>query len=503
MRFSLAAIAVFCLAACSTEAPPEIKSVGCLHDTDCNRGEICAQGSCLAKSPNCGDGYLDPGEACDDGNDSNLDDCLETCVFASCGDGFVRNGVEFCDDGNTKEGDSCPSNCLLPNCGDSIVEGAEECDDGNLDNDDGCLQTCQLASCGDGFVQDGVEACDDGNFENGDGCLASCQLASCGDGYVNAGVEACDDGNTIETDACTTTCVAARCGDGFVQTGVETCDDGNAIETDDCPSTCEAARCGDGFVFEGVEACDDGNDNDDDACLADCTVATCGDGFVQVGVEECDDANNDDTDACRSNCVEARCGDGIVQAGVEECDGGPHCRSDCLFEAATCNQILTTMNVWGVASVGLDLRGRTDSELHWLGCTDVPESCAPSSFYCTFDASSERLTFGTLATDGAVRAVVDPGNQVGDLMPTSHDGRCCTATLGVCNAPDNLNNGVNVNNADALCRALGYDDGVLVRSVSSNQCPEAHAVRSRGDAWATDYSTSNGYGAEWRCQRFR
>ena len=55
----------------------------------------------------CGDGVTridlqqgEPGfEACDDGNEDDTDGCLTTCVEASCGDGFVGPG-EGCDDGN-------------------------------------------------------------------------------------------------------------------------------------------------------------------------------------------------------------------------------------------------------------------------------------------------------------------------------------------------------------------------------------------------------------------
>ncbi|MBA3548255.1 MAG: hypothetical protein H0T76_17370, partial [Nannocystis sp.] len=34
----------------------------------------------------CGDGEVQPGEACDDGNADETDACLATCVAASCGD---------------------------------------------------------------------------------------------------------------------------------------------------------------------------------------------------------------------------------------------------------------------------------------------------------------------------------------------------------------------------------------------------------------------------------
>ena len=49
--------------------------------------------------PYCGDGVTQTelGEECDDGNDSNTDDCLNDCTEASCGDGFVWEGHEDCD----------------------------------------------------------------------------------------------------------------------------------------------------------------------------------------------------------------------------------------------------------------------------------------------------------------------------------------------------------------------------------------------------------------------
>ncbi|XP_006883389.1 PREDICTED: acetylcholinesterase collagenic tail peptide isoform X2 [Elephantulus edwardii] len=44
----------------------------------------------------CGDGVLQPGEQCDDGNNDTGDDCI-SCHRAYCGDGFRHVGVEDCD----------------------------------------------------------------------------------------------------------------------------------------------------------------------------------------------------------------------------------------------------------------------------------------------------------------------------------------------------------------------------------------------------------------------
>lgn len=95
-------------------------------------------------------------------------------------------------------------------CGDGVVEGDEECDDGNIDQHDDCLNSCAWASCGDGKVHDGVENCDDGNVFDNDGCPTTCDFARCGDGFVQLGVEECDDANEDENDGCDTECIRTR-----------------------------------------------------------------------------------------------------------------------------------------------------------------------------------------------------------------------------------------------------------------------------------------------------
>ncbi|MCB9700908.1 MAG: DUF4215 domain-containing protein [Myxococcales bacterium] len=222
----------------------------------------------------CGDGAVDPGEECDDGNADNTDACLDTCMSASCGDGFVQARVEACDDGNQVDDDACSNTCALPTCGDGAVQGDEECDDGNAEETDACLSTCLNASCGDGFVQDGVEACDDANGDDTDECPGSCQMAICGDGFVWADNEECDAGG--ESAECDDDCTAATCGDGTLNASAgEACDDGNDVNTDECVDGCAAAACGDGFVWADNEECDDGNTDPGDGCDGECKVESC------------------------------------------------------------------------------------------------------------------------------------------------------------------------------------------------------------------------------------
>jgi len=127
----------------------------------------------------CGNGIVEQGEACDDGNTKNNDDCLNTCTVASCGDGVIHKGVEECDDGNQVDTDICLSTCVDARCGDGFVQqGLEECDEGD-DNAfgvyDGCTPFCTLGPrCGDGLLDEG-EQCDDGNDgDPADGCLDGC-----------------------------------------------------------------------------------------------------------------------------------------------------------------------------------------------------------------------------------------------------------------------------------------------------------------------------------------
>lgn len=132
----------------------------------------------LPVPPVCGDGIVDLGEDCDDGNTNNNDSCRNDCTAPVCGDGVLDSG-EDCDDGNTTDGDGCSATCMLPMCGDGMVDPGEECDDGNDDNNDACRNDCSTPFCGDGILDPG-EQCDDGNMDDGDGCSSCCEVDAIG-----------------------------------------------------------------------------------------------------------------------------------------------------------------------------------------------------------------------------------------------------------------------------------------------------------------------------------
>ena len=164
---------------------------------------------------------------------------------------------------------------------------------------------------------------------------------------------------------------------------------------------------------------------------------------------------------------------------------------------AQCSDILTTMNMWGGAANGVDLRAWTNSTLHYIGCNG--DGCSPNSFTCVDDVGNETLEFGT---SGTLRAVVDPNNSNGDIMPTSYSG-CCSGPLGLCNSFDSTNNNIGVNSVDSLCHALGYSSGTILNQVSSNSCPEVHSASPDGQDWSSDFSNTQGYGSKYLCSGYR
>lgn len=295
-------------------------------------------GSCLLEY--CGNGRLDPGEVCDDGNTYLGDGCSIDCQSnETCGNGIADFAVgETCDCGsdlatlspyctlpNGTDGGPCDASCNSMQCGNGVLDPGEVCDDGNLVAGDGCSPDCRsLEICGNGISDYASgEECDDGNAEAGDGCGPTCLLERCGNGVLDPG-ELCDDGNRVSGDGCSALCDSQeRCGNGVLDPG-EACDDGNLLDGDGCPGNCGHIGCGNGVLDPG-EACDDGNQVDGDGCNSRCTSdETCGNGILDAARgETCDQgtANGVSPSLCRSDCRLTSCGDGYA-GGAEACDDG-------------------------------------------------------------------------------------------------------------------------------------------------------------------------------------
>jgi fibro-slime domain-containing protein len=167
---------------------------------------------------NCGNGVLDLGERCDDGNTDSGDGCSSTCQIEP---GWSCTGS--------------PSVCTKGVCGNGVVETGEECDCGTdpaklptgctgpngLFNGDGtgCSKTCTVepicrgtngtgtthacaATCGNGNLEPG-EDCDDSNLIDGDGCSSKCKIEQ---GFT------CTTQTNPDTQPCTQTAIySGRC----------------------------------------------------------------------------------------------------------------------------------------------------------------------------------------------------------------------------------------------------------------------------------------------------
>jgi cysteine-rich repeat protein len=142
-------------------------------------------------------------------------------TYSLCGNGVVDVGEE-CDDGNTNGQDGCTNHCTI--CGNGVVRAPEECDDHNRTNGDGCDADCTITACGNGIKTNG-EACDDGNTYAGDCCSPTCQRES-------EGSPCLDDGNVCTDDVCNAAgeCKhlgnTAPCSDANVCNGLDFCSGG-------------------------------------------------------------------------------------------------------------------------------------------------------------------------------------------------------------------------------------------------------------------------------------
>lgn len=186
---------------------------GCASNIDCPGGTRCVNAACVpfeqtsqtggigaenpltAQLPDrtdvlaalalCGNGSLDAGEECEDGNARDFDGCSADCLMERgiCGDGTVQVLLgEQCEP-STHDPSlpyACSGHCRFFSslCGNGAVDPGEECDMAAANSDApgaACRTTCSFARCGDGIVDAPFETCDDGNRVGGDGCGRQCQ----------------------------------------------------------------------------------------------------------------------------------------------------------------------------------------------------------------------------------------------------------------------------------------------------------------------------------------
>lgn len=177
------------------------------------------------------------------------------------------------------------------NCGDGAVDAGEECDDGNADNTDSCSNECTANVCGDGYLYEGEEQCDEGTG-NGAGCEAaygsscsgcsvSCTYESssgsfCGDGELN-GDEFCD-GNDMPYYYISSSLFSSGVDEDAEISGACTPGSSAIVDDNDTPTDSSDDVL---YICSNVGMCSGGTDNGDyctansDCDSSDCVFPTC------------------------------------------------------------------------------------------------------------------------------------------------------------------------------------------------------------------------------------
>lgn len=247
----------------------------------------CSDGACLSQpKPVCGNGTVEAGEECDDGNKNDGDGCTITCLSEQCSDSdvgkdpFVAGTVRYGVRGSKTGQDTCRDNNFVTEhyCygnGHSAID--THCQFGCRDG--ACLrQTAPV--CSNGIVEDGEE-CDDGNVVSGDGCSGTCRKE------VPPSVTCTDsDGGIVPAKKGTTSII--KIGGGTSAT--DFCDSTGALREYYCS--------GHSSISSVVSTCQYGCK--DGACLSQ-PVSVCGNGKIEEG-EQCDDGNTNVYDMCGSTC---------------------------------------------------------------------------------------------------------------------------------------------------------------------------------------------------------
>lgn len=251
---------------------------------------------------------------------------LITVASSVCGNGAVESG-EQCDDGNTANGDCCSSACQYESFGSPCGSDGNQCTSDQCNGSGACTHPNNTASCDDGQFCTVNDACGGGSCVGGPARDCSFLSSACNTGVCNESSDqcvaqakpiVCNDGNVCGTELCDPPGTSAGCPGGqvcrsdcnaCVATGCPDCSGLNdACNTGVCnvsTSTCERQPKSNGTTCSDGNACTVNDRCSSGSCIGD---PHCPDGIVESACSEQCDPNASPTgcaagQTCTSSCT--------------------------------------------------------------------------------------------------------------------------------------------------------------------------------------------------------
>ncbi len=382
----------------TTEYDETPSSTSCQFN--CSASYVWDSTACVLGEVLCGNGSVDSGEECDDGNTQDGDGCSKTCGWETrihiCPDALAdettmvfntvlayvqtctaSNGVACTswnppDDPTTEYNTTPATDSCRFRCADNYIWNNADC--------------IPEAVCGDNLIE-GAEECDDGNQNSGDGCSVNCNWETknflCNPAPDEAGTQA----NTVY--AYNQICMAS---DGTACTSWNPPDD-PTTEYNETPSTTSCQYiCADGYNREGSQCVpvDCGNGRIDPAgCTDSCLFRSGHDSNCNAIRDEavCNGAAN-----CQWNAIDVNAGS--YCAGFSnplDCLNEPYekCTWSLLLEASECIPRVEAQETFDASSCGYQVQcDRLQGEV----------SCSLASAHCIWDDCIEECDGGVNCT---------------------------------------------------------------------------------------------------------
>ena len=276
--------------------------------------------------PVCGNGIVEAGETCDDGNAANGDGCSAVCAIER---GYTCDGAEpstcvydACDFFDERKSSSSTANCYndasnaLSKCENRGCEGTSSTSGCRSGSRSWVVECSDV--CGDG-LKGHEEVCDDGNTVDGDTCSASCD-------EIIPALECCDDDdNDGYTGLDSYYSLLGTCTNAFSSGREKLCSSFSILGSED-----DACDGDSGSNPGNVEICNNGKDDNCDGVI-DEGCSYCGDGIRDVPGEACD-INDFSGETC---------------ADSPQYTGGPlSCSDSCTIDYRGCELYVEPRNYW-------------------------------------------------------------------------------------------------------------------------------------------------------------